>query len=113
MALSMAEIVYKSDYRRHQLYIDSTAPEEAMGELSLCTTARSTWGGDHILSQAFVLLGEEDVIALRDALDSCLTDIKERKMRDRENGKHVPEENKTVQPKKFRPRKRSVSNKKG
>lgn len=109
----MAEIIYRSDYGRHQLSIDSTAPAEKVGELSLSTTARSTWGGDHVLSQSFVLLTEEDVVALRDALDSCLMDIKERKMRDRANGKNVPEESESAQPKKFRPRKRLTPNKKG
>ncbi|AYQ99280.1 hypothetical protein PBI_CANTARE_60 [Brevibacterium phage Cantare] len=109
----MAEIVYRADYGRHQISIDSIAPTEKMGELSLSTTARSTWGGDHVLSQAFVLLTEEDVVALRDALDSCLMDIKERKKRDRANGKTIPEEVVSVQPKKFRPRKRLTPNKKG
>lgn len=109
----MAEIVYKADYKRHQLSIDSVAPAERMGELSLSVTARSTWGGDHVMTQSYVLLSKEDVVVLRDALDSCLMDIKERELREKANGTYVPEATETVQPKKFRPRRRSTPNKKG
>lgn len=100
----MAEIDYREEYGKYSLSIESTVPQATEGELSLMVVSRSSWGGDHIVQQSAVLLDIDDMIAMKECLEVAIQDAKRRNIN---KPVSVDSPKKSVQPKKFTPRKRS------